>query len=211
MTRNQVLYQEFKEQARHNRVSEAQGWETLAISSRSQAETARHNVVNEQISQSTLAEQIRHNQVNEALSQYQNETNRIVAETGVRQVAVNERNASVNERNALQNELNSSVSRTLDESQTQLNRAKTDEQKISTQMAGQAMAGNYLDIVMANVSGKQITNSLNETNDLLRAATGLSKSVDSAKDTFSSYKAKYGKSTDDDLPDYLQYLRNAYQ
>lgn len=67
MTSNQIQYQRYKEEARHNIETEAQGRASLDIKRSELEETVRSHKANEAFNLGTLMEQIRHNKAGEAL------------------------------------------------------------------------------------------------------------------------------------------------
>lgn len=68
MLQTQVNYWDLVEKSRHNRVSEAQGFENLDIARKNLAEVGRHNVVSEGLTQTQLNELRRHNEATENLT-----------------------------------------------------------------------------------------------------------------------------------------------
>jgi len=67
MTNNQIQYQRYKEEARHNIETEAQGRASLDIKRSELEETVRSHKANEAFNLGSLMEQIRHNKAGEAL------------------------------------------------------------------------------------------------------------------------------------------------
>lgn len=109
----QVQYWDLQERKRHNVVTERQGDRNLNILEAGQKETARHNLVSEELGWANLDETKRHNIVVEGISRdtyYVNamnaDTNRFNAETNRMNAATNAAMVPIAQQNADTNRLN---------------------------------------------------------------------------------------------------------
>lgn len=153
MLQTQVNYWDLVEKARHNRVTETQGFETLNISRQDLAERHRHNVVSEGQLNTQMNEQMRHNIATENLTGQQIDVQRQSLANQKKQIELGFANLALDQSRLVETRRSNRANESIKSAQVNVSRMQA---SASQAQAAAAQAN-------ANTSRIQALNAVNQT------------------------------------------------